>query len=157
MSYFIHLYGAEYRHRIQCSITLGDSRCTLSQFSIICIMLQEGHLTFLPVYCTMYCNVSSHPLYNCCPVLFYVTFLVIKAEDSLSLRALKTVDDLAQKIEFDGPSVNITSRNLILGILAFNTSTFNGASFTAFRPPNSTEPQVTWADLLHLQRNSSVT
>lgn len=52
------------------------------------------------------------------------------------------MDDLAQKIEFDGPSVNITSRNLILGVLAFNSSTFNGTSFSAFRPPNSTEPQV---------------
>lgn len=62
-----------------------------------------------------------------------------------SLRALKTVDDLAQKIEFDGPTLNITSRNLILGIVAVNSSTFNGSSFSAFRLPASSETQVTSA------------
>ncbi|KAM7368291.1 hypothetical protein PAMP_014526 [Pampus punctatissimus] len=56
--------------------------------------------------------------------------------------ALKTVDELVQKIEFDGPSINITSRNLALGISALNTTTFNGTSFSAFMQPNTTNPQI---------------
>uniref|UniRef100_A0A3Q1IHQ9 Adhesion G-protein coupled receptor G6 n=1 Tax=Anabas testudineus TaxID=64144 RepID=A0A3Q1IHQ9_ANATE len=71
-----------------------------------------------------------------------VVSIISNVMTSADTVALKTVDDLAQKIEFDGPSINITSRNLVLGILAFNTSTFNGASFSAFRTPNSTEPQI---------------
>ncbi|KAM7395854.1 hypothetical protein PAMA_007233 [Pampus argenteus] len=59
-----------------------------------------------------------------------------------SEKALKTVDELVQKLEFDGPSINITSRNLALGISAFNTTTFNGTSFSAFMQPNSTNPQI---------------
>ncbi|XP_026163976.1 adhesion G-protein coupled receptor G6 isoform X4 [Mastacembelus armatus] len=59
-----------------------------------------------------------------------------------SEKALRTVDELVQKLEFEGPSVNITSRHLALGILALNTSLFNGTSFSAFIPPNSTEPQI---------------
>ncbi|XP_036066432.1 adhesion G-protein coupled receptor G6 isoform X2 [Oryzias melastigma] len=56
--------------------------------------------------------------------------------------ALRTVDELAQKLEFDGLSVNITSKHLALGILAFNATTFNGSSFSAFIPPNSTDPKI---------------
>ncbi|KAF7647093.1 hypothetical protein LDENG_00177540, partial [Lucifuga dentata] len=59
-----------------------------------------------------------------------------------SEKALKTVDELVQKIEFEGPSVSITSRHLALGISALNTSMFNGTSFTAFISSNTTEPQV---------------
>ncbi|XP_047184548.1 adhesion G-protein coupled receptor G6 isoform X1 [Scophthalmus maximus] len=59
-----------------------------------------------------------------------------------SERALKTVDELVQKIEFDGPSISITSRHLALGISALNASTFNGSSFSAVVPPNATDPQV---------------
>lgn len=60
----------------------------------------------------------------------------------LFVRALRTVDELAQKLEFDGLSVNITSKHLALGILAFNATTFNGSSFSAFIPPNSADPKV---------------
>ncbi|XP_078799133.1 adhesion G-protein coupled receptor G6 isoform X13 [Oryzias latipes] len=56
--------------------------------------------------------------------------------------ALRTVDELAQKLEFDGLSVNITSKHLALGILAFNATTFNGSSFSAFIPPNSADPKI---------------
>uniref|UniRef100_UPI003AAC2630 adhesion G-protein coupled receptor G6 n=1 Tax=Centroberyx gerrardi TaxID=166262 RepID=UPI003AAC2630 len=56
--------------------------------------------------------------------------------------ALKTVDELVQKIEFEGPSVSITSRHLALGISALNTSMFNGTSFSAFISPNTTDPQI---------------
>jgi hypothetical protein len=55
---------------------------------------------------------------------------------------LKTVDELVQKIEFDGPTENITSKNLALGISALNYSKFNGTSFSAFIHPNSTDLQV---------------
>ena len=55
---------------------------------------------------------------------------------------LKTVDELVQKIEFDGPTENITSKNLALGISALNYSNFNGTSFSAFIHPNSTDLQV---------------
>ncbi|XP_078131571.1 adhesion G-protein coupled receptor G6 [Sander vitreus] len=56
--------------------------------------------------------------------------------------ALKTVDELVQKIEFEGPSISITSRHLALGISALNTTQFNGTSFSAFIAPNTTHPQV---------------
>ncbi|XP_046877390.1 adhesion G-protein coupled receptor G6 isoform X1 [Hypomesus transpacificus] len=59
-----------------------------------------------------------------------------------SERTLKTVDELMQKIEFEGASVTITSRNLALGISALNASQFNGTSFSAFITPNTTDPQI---------------
>uniref|UniRef100_A0A667Y8D9 Adhesion G-protein coupled receptor G6 n=1 Tax=Myripristis murdjan TaxID=586833 RepID=A0A667Y8D9_9TELE len=59
-----------------------------------------------------------------------------------SEKALKTVDELVQKIEFEGPSVSITSRHLALGISALNTSMFNGTSFSAFIPPNTTDLEI---------------
>lgn len=77
---------------------------------------------------------------SCFQLLLY--FLLADVSLSLSLRALKTVDELLQKIEFDGPSLKITSKNLALGILANNITMFNGTSFSAFIPPNSTDPQV---------------
>ncbi|XP_041660506.1 adhesion G-protein coupled receptor G6 isoform X1 [Cheilinus undulatus] len=59
-----------------------------------------------------------------------------------SEKALKTVDELVQKIEFEGSSISITSRHLAVGISALNTSVFNGTSFSAFIPPNNTDPQI---------------
>uniref|UniRef100_A0A8C8GSA1 Adhesion G-protein coupled receptor G6 n=1 Tax=Oncorhynchus tshawytscha TaxID=74940 RepID=A0A8C8GSA1_ONCTS len=58
------------------------------------------------------------------------------------ISTLKTVDELVQKIEFDGPTENITSKNLALGISALNYSKFNGTSFSAFIHPNSTDLQI---------------
>ncbi|CAB1440499.1 unnamed protein product [Pleuronectes platessa] len=67
-----------------------------------------------------------------------------------SERALKTVDELVQKIEFEGPSLSISSRHLALGISNLNVSTFNGTSFSAFIPPNATDPQVVFeSERLH--------
>ncbi|XP_041716514.2 adhesion G-protein coupled receptor G6 isoform X6 [Coregonus clupeaformis] len=57
-------------------------------------------------------------------------------------RTLMTMDELIQKIEFDGPSVSITSKNLALGISALNHSEFNGTSFSAFMQPNTTDLQI---------------
>ncbi|KAK1171509.1 adhesion G-protein coupled receptor G6-like isoform X6 [Acipenser oxyrinchus oxyrinchus] len=58
--------------------------------------------------------------------------------------ALKTVDDLALKILFTGPTLSITSKNLALGIAALNSSTFNGTSFKAARPTNASDLLVSF-------------
>ncbi|KAK1170756.1 adhesion G-protein coupled receptor G6-like isoform X5 [Acipenser oxyrinchus oxyrinchus] len=58
--------------------------------------------------------------------------------------ALKTVDDLARKIIFTGPSLSITSKNLALGIAALNSSIFNGTSFNAALPTNASDIQVSF-------------
>ncbi|XP_077409500.1 adhesion G-protein coupled receptor G6 isoform X3 [Vanacampus margaritifer] len=57
-------------------------------------------------------------------------------------RALKAVDHLLDKLQFKGSSVSIRSRRLALGVSAFNSSAFNGTSFSAFIPTNSTDPQI---------------
>ncbi|XP_030578077.1 adhesion G-protein coupled receptor G6 [Archocentrus centrarchus] len=57
-------------------------------------------------------------------------------------KALKTVDELVQKIQFDGPFVGINSKNLAVGILAFNTTMFRGTTLSAFIPPNESDPQI---------------
>uniref|UniRef100_A0A4W5P844 Adhesion G-protein coupled receptor G6 n=1 Tax=Hucho hucho TaxID=62062 RepID=A0A4W5P844_9TELE len=59
-----------------------------------------------------------------------------------SERTLKTVDELVQKLEFDGPSVSITSKNLALGISTLNHGKFNGTSFSAFIQPNTSDLQI---------------
>ncbi|KAJ8270681.1 hypothetical protein GJAV_G00117960 [Gymnothorax javanicus] len=56
--------------------------------------------------------------------------------------ALKTVDEMVQKIVFDGPSLSISSENLALGISALNTSEYDGTSFSAFLPSNETDVQI---------------
>uniref|UniRef100_A0AAY4AXD1 Adhesion G-protein coupled receptor G6 n=1 Tax=Denticeps clupeoides TaxID=299321 RepID=A0AAY4AXD1_9TELE len=64
------------------------------------------------------------------------------AQAAASRIALTAMDDLVQKVEFEGPSVTIFSKNLAVGITALNSSQFNGTSFSAFIPPNTTDPQV---------------
>ncbi|CAL8392427.1 unnamed protein product, partial [Arctogadus glacialis] len=59
-----------------------------------------------------------------------------------SEKVLRTVDDLVQKIEFEGPSVMISSRHLAVAVSALNASSFNGTSFSASIPPNNTDPQI---------------
>ncbi|KAI1897535.1 hypothetical protein AGOR_G00084270 [Albula goreensis] len=59
--------------------------------------------------------------------------------------ALKTVDEMILKIEFDGPSLSIVSQNLALGISALNSSEFKGTSFSAFVPHNSTDLKIDFA------------
>lgn len=78
-------------------------------------------------------------------VVTIISNVMTSSENTLahtSERALKTVDELVQKIEFDEPSINITSKNLAVGILAVGATEFNGTSFSAFVPPNTTDPQV---------------
>ncbi|XP_062415675.1 adhesion G-protein coupled receptor G6 isoform X2 [Pungitius pungitius] len=57
-------------------------------------------------------------------------------------KALKTVDELVQKIQFEGSSISITSRHLAVGISTLDASEFNGTSFSAFMAPNTTHPQI---------------
>ncbi|XP_035380665.1 adhesion G-protein coupled receptor G6 isoform X3 [Electrophorus electricus] len=64
------------------------------------------------------------------------------AQLAASETALKTMDELVQKIEFDGPSLTITSKNLAVGISTLNISDFNGTTFSAYIPANSTDPQI---------------
>ncbi|XP_060770221.1 adhesion G-protein coupled receptor G6 isoform X3 [Neoarius graeffei] len=63
--------------------------------------------------------------------------------------ALKTMDKLVQKIEFDGPSLTITSKNLVVGISAVNTSSFSGANFSVFMALNSSDPQIDFESEIH--------
>ncbi|XP_069786813.1 adhesion G-protein coupled receptor G6 isoform X2 [Narcine bancroftii] len=49
---------------------------------------------------------------------------------SSSNLALKTIDALMAKMIFSGPSVNINKPNLAIGILAVDSQTFNGTSFS---------------------------
>ncbi|XP_053087777.1 adhesion G-protein coupled receptor G6 isoform X4 [Pangasianodon hypophthalmus] len=63
--------------------------------------------------------------------------------------ALKTMDKLVQKIEFDGPSLTITSKNLAVGISAINASSFIGANFSAFMALNSSDPQIDFESEVH--------
>uniref|UniRef100_A0A8B9JTG3 Adhesion G-protein coupled receptor G6 n=1 Tax=Astyanax mexicanus TaxID=7994 RepID=A0A8B9JTG3_ASTMX len=58
------------------------------------------------------------------------------------LVSLKTMDELVQKIKFDGPSLAISSKNLAVGISQHNISSFNGTSFSAFISHNTTDPQI---------------
>ncbi|XP_073673036.1 adhesion G-protein coupled receptor G6 isoform X3 [Garra rufa] len=64
------------------------------------------------------------------------------AQKDASETALKAVDKLVQKIEFDGPSLTITSKNLAVGVSALNMSNFNGTTFSAFIATNMTDPQI---------------
>lgn len=52
------------------------------------------------------------------------------------------MDELVQKLEFDGPSISITSRHLSVGVASVHAATFNGTSFSASQGPNTSEPQV---------------
>lgn len=64
------------------------------------------------------------------------------AQAAASETALKAVDELVQKIEFEGMSLTISSKNLAVGISSLNASEFNGTTFSAFIPPNTTDPKI---------------
>ncbi|XP_059368386.1 adhesion G-protein coupled receptor G6-like isoform X3 [Carassius carassius] len=64
------------------------------------------------------------------------------AQKESSETALKAVDKMVQKIEFDGPLLTISSKNLAVGVSALNISNFNGTTFSAFIATNTTEPQI---------------
>ncbi|TRY98134.1 hypothetical protein DNTS_028489 [Danionella cerebrum] len=71
------------------------------------------------------------------------------AQKDASETALKAVDEMVQKIEFDGPSLTITSKYLAVGVSALNTSNFNGTSFSAFIGTNTTDPQIDFESEAH--------
>ncbi|XP_062407451.1 adhesion G-protein coupled receptor G6 [Sardina pilchardus] len=64
------------------------------------------------------------------------------AQAAASEIALRAVDNLVQKIEFEGPVFRTSSKNLAVGISAVNASEFNGTTFSAIIPPNTTEPEI---------------
>ncbi|XP_076129138.1 adhesion G-protein coupled receptor G6 isoform X6 [Alosa pseudoharengus] len=64
------------------------------------------------------------------------------AQAAASEIALRAVDNLVQKIEFEGPIFRTSSKNLAVGISAVNASEFNGTTFSAIIPPNTTEPEI---------------
>ncbi|KAF5892638.1 adhesion G-protein coupled receptor G6 isoform X14, partial [Clarias magur] len=78
-------------------------------------------------------------------VVTIISNMMISSEPvqlATSEMALKTMDKLVQKIEFDGPSLTLTSKNLAVGISAINTSSFSGANFSTFMSVNSSDPQI---------------
>ncbi|XP_069462910.1 adhesion G-protein coupled receptor G6 isoform X2 [Ambystoma mexicanum] len=62
-----------------------------------------------------------------------------------SSEALKTIDALALKIQFTGPSVSIVSRNLALGVSHLNSSSYNGSSFNVGQHHNGSDLQIDMA------------
>ncbi|XP_067240296.1 adhesion G-protein coupled receptor G6 isoform X16 [Chanodichthys erythropterus] len=64
------------------------------------------------------------------------------AQKDSSETALKAMDEMVHKIEFDGPSLTITSKYLAVGVSALNTSNFNGTTFSAFIASNTSDPQI---------------
>ncbi|XP_035650085.1 adhesion G-protein coupled receptor G6 isoform X9 [Oncorhynchus keta] len=87
-------------------------------------------------------KINTHLAKTVVSILSNVMTSSVSALVTSSACTLKTVDELVQKIEFDGPTENITSKNLALGISALNYSKFNGTSFSAFIHPNSTDLQI---------------
>uniref|UniRef100_A0A8C8GRI2 Adhesion G-protein coupled receptor G6 n=1 Tax=Oncorhynchus tshawytscha TaxID=74940 RepID=A0A8C8GRI2_ONCTS len=87
-------------------------------------------------------KINTHLAKTIVSILSNVMTSSVSALVTSSACTLKTVDELVQKIEFDGPTENITSKNLALGISALNYSKFNGTSFSAFIHPNSTDLQI---------------
>ncbi|XP_051792584.1 adhesion G-protein coupled receptor G6 isoform X1 [Acanthochromis polyacanthus] len=78
-------------------------------------------------------------------VVTIISNVMTSSETALSAtseKALKTVDELVQKIEFEGQSISITSKHLAVGISALNSTVFSGMSFSAFMSPNTTDPQI---------------
>ncbi|XP_053567795.1 adhesion G-protein coupled receptor G6 [Bombina bombina] len=59
-----------------------------------------------------------------------------------SSEALKTIEALALKIHFTGPSVSITSRNLALGVSKVNSTSYNGSSFSVGHQYNSSNFEI---------------
>ncbi|KAM4041384.1 adhesion G-protein coupled receptor G6 isoform 3-T3 [Anomaloglossus baeobatrachus] len=64
-----------------------------------------------------------------------------------SSQALKTIDALALKIQFPGPSVSIVSRNLCLGVSKVNATSYDGSSFSVGPQSNGSDFEV------HMKKN----
>ncbi|XP_078505114.1 adhesion G-protein coupled receptor G6 isoform X1 [Lissotriton helveticus] len=78
-------------------------------------------------------------------VLNVFSNIISSSDEALSKsfsEALKTIDALALKLQFTGPSVSIGSRNLGLGVSHLNASSYNGSSFSAGEQSNVTDLQI---------------
>ncbi|NXE12367.1 AGRG6 protein, partial [Lophotis ruficrista] len=71
---------------------------------------------------------------------------ILTSSDSVlaasSSEALKTIDALALKIQFTGPSMSISTRNLALGVSSINSSSFKGGSFSVSAQNNASDFQI---------------
>ncbi|XP_073788919.1 adhesion G-protein coupled receptor G6 isoform X39 [Danio rerio] len=85
-------------------------------------------------------------------VVTIISNVMVSSEDAqkdASETALKAVDELVQKIEFDGPSLTISSKNLVVGVSALDTTNFNGSTLSAFIATNTTDPQIDFDSEAH--------
>ncbi|NXK08754.1 AGRG6 protein, partial [Herpetotheres cachinnans] len=71
---------------------------------------------------------------------------ILNSSDSVlaasSSEALKTIDALALKIQFTGPSMSISTRNLALGVSSINSTAFKGGSFSVSPQNNASDFQI---------------
>ncbi|KAM8810163.1 adhesion G-protein coupled receptor G6 [Eudromia elegans] len=71
---------------------------------------------------------------------------ILTSSDSVlaasSSEALKTIDALALKIQFTGPSMSISTRNLALGVSSINSTSFRGSSFSVSPQNNASDFQI---------------
>ncbi|XP_068006886.1 adhesion G-protein coupled receptor G6 isoform X2 [Melanerpes formicivorus] len=71
---------------------------------------------------------------------------ILNSSDSVlaasSSEALKTIDALALKIQFTGPSMSISTRNLALGVSSINSASFSGGSFSVSPQNNASDFQI---------------
>ncbi|NXC96101.1 AGRG6 protein, partial [Certhia familiaris] len=71
---------------------------------------------------------------------------ILASSDSVlaasSSEALKTIDALALKINFAGPSMSISTRNLALGVSSINSTSFKGGSFSVNPQNNASDFQI---------------
>ncbi|XP_058692095.1 adhesion G-protein coupled receptor G6 isoform X3 [Poecile atricapillus] len=71
---------------------------------------------------------------------------ILTSSDSVlaasSSEALKTIDALALKIHFAGPSMSISTRNLALGVSSINSTSFKGGSFSVSPQNNASDFQI---------------
>ncbi|XP_017681426.1 PREDICTED: G-protein coupled receptor 126 isoform X2 [Lepidothrix coronata] len=71
---------------------------------------------------------------------------ILTSSDSVlaasSSEALKTIDALALKIHFTGPSMSISTRNLALGVSSINSTSFKGGSFSVSSQNNASDFQI---------------
>ncbi|XP_060609461.1 adhesion G-protein coupled receptor G6 isoform X3 [Anolis sagrei] len=71
---------------------------------------------------------------------------ILTSSDSVlaasSSEAIKTIDALALKIQFTGPSMSISAKNLALGVSSLNSTLFNGSSFSVGPQNNASDFQI---------------
>ncbi|XP_062834023.1 adhesion G-protein coupled receptor G6 isoform X2 [Anolis carolinensis] len=71
---------------------------------------------------------------------------ILTSSDSVlaasSSEAIKTIDALALKIQFTGPSMSISAKNLALGVSLLNSTSFTGSSFSVGTQNNASDFQI---------------